>query len=237
MVRFNQVSKTYPAGNTVLSDVSFHIHAGEFVIITGHSGAGKTTLARLLIKDTTPSQGEIFVDGQEISELKNRDLPALRKKVAIIFQDYKIIPDKTVAENIALALNIIGLPADQIDDRIDHLLNLVEIEEKKHLFPIQLSGGELQRAAIARALAMEPKILFADEPTGNLDKETSLQILKLFQKINENDTTVLIATHDPEFISLADRHIHLNKGKIETDDKKEESRKILRKKNKKINKT
>ena len=225
MIRFDQVSKTYPAGNTVLSNIKFHIRPGEFVVITGHSGAGKTTLARLLIKDIEPTEGSIFIDGDDLSNLKNRDLPSLRKKVAVIFQDYKIIPDKTIAENINLALNIIGLPKDEIESRIEHLLNLVEIEDKKDLFPVQLSGGELQRAAIARALALDPQIIFADEPTGNLDDQTAQQILSLLQKINQNNTTVLVATHNLEFAHKADRHIKINKGKIEEDSKKEAKKK------------
>jgi cell division transport system ATP-binding protein len=220
MIRFDQVSKTYPAGNTVLSDINFHIHPGELVVITGHSGAGKTTLARMLIKDVDPTGGQVFIDGEDLSNLKNKDLPSLRKKIAVIFQDYKIIPDKTVTENIKLALDIIGLAKDEVEDRISHLLNLVEIDDKRDLFPIQLSGGELQRAAIARALALDPQILFADEPTGNLDDETASQIVGLLQKINKNNTTVLIATHNLDFAKLADRHIKLNKGKIESDTKR-----------------
>jgi len=214
MIQFKSVTKKFPTGNTVLDSVSFHIHPGEFVVITGTSGAGKTTLARLMIKDIAPSSGEITIDGEDIAKTKPKHLHALRRKVSVIFQDYKIIPDKTVAENISLALQIANFPPEKIKDRVEHLLNLVNITEKENLFPSQLSGGELQRAAIARAIASEPVILFADEPTGNLDSQTASGIIKLLQKINSTRTTVVIATHNQNFVNLASQHLHLEKGKI-----------------------
>lgn len=214
MILFKEVTKKYPTGDVVLDSLSFEINPGEFVIITGGSGAGKTTMARLMIKDIEPTSGEIIIDGENLAEIKPQHVHALRKKIGVIFQDYKIIPDKTVGENISLTLQIIGFSPAKINERILHLLDLVGIPEKKDLFPIQLSGGELQRAAIARAIAAEPAILFADEPTGNLDTATAGEIIKLLQKINSAETTVLVATHNLDFTTLGDRHLHLEKGKI-----------------------
>lgn len=214
MIIFDQVSKVYPTGNTVLDNVSFHIKPGEFVILTGPSGAGKTTIGRLLIRDLSPSSGMVKIDGADIAKLKSGDLPLLRRHVGVVFQDYKIIPDKTVFENIALALEIIAYPAKKIEERVRHLLELVGIPEKISLFPAQLSGGELQRAAIARAIVSEPKVLFADEPTGNLDDATAKDIFHLLQQIHGLGTTVIMSTHNANFIDKGPRHIHLEKGKI-----------------------
>ncbi|MBI3954777.1 ATP-binding cassette domain-containing protein, partial [Candidatus Collierbacteria bacterium] len=166
MIEFDHVSKSFPTGNIILDDVSFVINPQDFVILTGISGAGKTTIARLIIKDLSPSEGIIKIDNQNLSSINNRHLPQLRRKIGLVFQDYKIIPDKTVYENVALALEIIHHPAKLIPERVTHLLELVGIADKSNLFPSQLSGGEQQRAAIARAVVGEPQILFADEPTG-----------------------------------------------------------------------
>ncbi len=217
MIIFDQVTKTYPAGNTVLDNISFHIKPGEFVVLTGPSGAGKTTIARLLIGDVLPSSGSIKIEGLEIAKTKKRDLGSLRRKIGVVFQDYKIIPDKTVYENIALALEIIGYPVKKIADRVAHLLQLVDIPDKSALFPTQLSGGELQRAAIARAIVSEPKVLFADEPTGNLDEVTAKDIYKLLKDINSLGTTVIMSTHNSNFLNHSLRHIHLEKGKLVED--------------------
>lgn len=214
MIIFDQVTKTYAGGDTVLDNVSFHIKEGEFVVVTGPSGAGKTSIARLLIGDIQPNSGSIKVDGQEIVKIKRRDLGSLRRKIGVIFQDYKIIPDKTVYENIALALEIIGYPVKKIAERVAHLLDLVGIPDKANLFPTQLSGGELQRAAIARAIVPEPKVLFADEPTGNLDEATAKDIYKLLKDINSLGTTVIMSTHNSNFLGDNPRHIHLEKGKL-----------------------
>jgi len=223
MIRFNDVSKVYPTGK-VLENISFDISPGEFVIITGPSGAGKTTLARLMIKDIEPSSGEIFIDGEDLSKLKSAHLHSLRKKISVIFQDYKIIPDKTVLENIILALEVIGLSAKEQLAKAQKLLGLVSIEDKQNLFPVQLSGGELQRSAIARAIAVEPSILFADEPTGNLDPDTATQIFNLLKTINQTGTTIIVATHTPEFVSLGDRHIHLEKATIKSNTVKQKEK-------------
>lgn len=214
MIIFDQVSKIYPTGNTVLENVSFHIEPGEFVILTGPSGAGKTTIGRLLIRDLTPSSGAIKLGDWNLEKIKSKEISNLRRYVGVIFQDYKIIPDKTVFENIALALEIIGYPGKKIGERVEHLLELVGIPDKKNLFPIQLSGGELQRAAIARAIVNEPKVLFADEPTGNLDETTASEIYQLLRAIHALGTTVIMSTHNQSFLDPSNRHIHLEKGKI-----------------------
>ncbi|EKD53527.1 MAG: cell division ATPase [uncultured bacterium] len=218
MIDFSHVTKSYPNGDVVLDDVNFSVSPGEFVIITGKSGAGKTTLGRLLIHDLVPTKGKIVIDGEDLTKIKSKNISLIRRKVGFVFQDYKIIPDKTVGENIAVALEIGGYTQKKIPGKIIRLLEMVGIPGKGDLFPGQLSGGEVQRAAIARAIACEPAILFADEPTGNLDKETSVEIFKLLQKINEGGTTVILATHDVTLIDLnPDRNIHLEKGKIVSD--------------------
>jgi cell division transport system ATP-binding protein len=218
VIDFSHVTKTFPTGESVLKDITFTINPGEFVCITGKSGVGKTTLGRLLIHDLVPTKGEIKVDGEDLSKINSKDIPRLRRKIGFVFQDYKIIPDKTVAENITYALEIAGYDRTKIEPRIAELLSLVGIPGEGDLFPLQLSGGELQRASIARAIAADPPILFADEPTGNLDKETSIEIFNLLKKINETGTTVIMATHDVTIINFNHaRHIHLEQGEIAFD--------------------
>lgn len=219
MIVFDQVTKTFPNGDTVLHNLTFSVSPGEFVVISGPSGAGKTTVGRLLIRELSPTTGTITVDKEDISQIKNKHLPNLRRKIGVVFQDYKIINDKTIYENIALSLEIASFTADQISDKITHLLGQMGISGKEDLFPGQLSGGELQRAALARAIAAEPHILFADEPTGNLDRGTSKEIYELLKKINQAGTTVIMATHDDVLINTdKHHHIHLEKGKITLND-------------------
>lgn len=220
MIVFDEVIKSYTTGEVVLDQISFQINPQELVVISGPSGSGKTTLLRLMIKDLEPTSGTIAIDGEILYKLKSKHIPALRRKVGFAFQDYKIIPDKTVGENIALVLEIIGLKQAAIEERIRHLLELVGMPSKGNLFPRQLSGGELQRVSIARAIAPEPKILLADEPTGNLDTETTQGIIKLLQQINQMGTTVVVTSHNLQIINDLDaRHLELRQGRITKDSK------------------
>ena len=218
MIEFVNVTKSYPNGDVVIDNLNLNISPGEFVVITGKSGAGKTTLGRLLIRDVLPSKGKIVIDGEDLTKIKAKEVPLLRRKIGFIFQNFKIIQDKTIGENIGIALEISGFNPRKISEKIARLLDTVGIPNKQNLFPMQLAGGEIQRTSIARAIAADPQILFADEPTGNLDKETTIEIFDLLKKINSDGTTVIMATHDVTVIDLNKaRHIHLNKGKIISD--------------------
>lgn len=200
MIVFDQVTVRFGTGVEGLKDLSFAIGAGEFVIIEGPSGAGKTSLMRLLIKDLSPTHGKIVVDGDDLSKIAPHNIPLLRRKVGVVFQDFKILFDRTVGENIDLALEILGLNQSIITERRHELLELTGLAGKDSYFPIQLSGGELQRVSVARALAPSPKVLFADEPTGNLDSKTGHSIVSLLEDIHAQGTTVIMATHDLELI-------------------------------------
>jgi cell division transport system ATP-binding protein len=220
MIIFEDISKSYATGETVLDGVSFQVEPQELVLISGPSGSGKTTLLRMMVKDLEPSSGRIVIDGDDLTQLKSKYIPSLRRKVGFAFQDYKVIPDKTVNENIGLGLEIIGLKPAAIYDRVNHLLELIGMQNKGQLFPRQLSGGELQRVAIARAIGPEPKILLADEPTGNLDPETAEEIIKLLNQINQMGTTVMVTSHNLQMIhDLNARHMELRHGKISKDSK------------------
>lgn len=215
MIVFDNVTISFANGASALTDVSFAIGAGDFVIIEGHSGAGKTSLMRAVIKDLPITSGKIVIEGDDLSKISVKNLPLLRRKISVIFQDFKLLMDRTVAENIDLALDIIGLDPDVIAKRRSELLELTGLAGKEDYFPIQLSGGETQRVAIARALAPQPKVLFADEPTGNLDARTGLSIIKLLQDIHEQGTTVIMATHDLELVrDLKLRRLRLDHGKL-----------------------
>ncbi len=200
MLKFIQVSKQYLDDKPALENVSFEIDKGELVLITGPSGSGKTTILRLLTKELEPSGGEIFFGDQDLGKLKRSKVPYHRRKIGAVFQDYKLLPELNVWENIALALSILGHPDGEIEEKVTDLLKLVGLADKAYLFPHQLSGGEAQRISIARALSTAPQIIFADEPTGNLDAENSLIVAKLLKKINELGTTVIVTTHDPVVI-------------------------------------
>jgi cell division transport system ATP-binding protein len=216
MIRFDQVTKQFSDDSYALRDVSFTINPGEFVLLTGPSGSGKTTIMRLLTREYIPSEGEITFEEIPLSEIGRSRIHLHRRKIGVVFQDYKLLTELNVWENIALALNIIGKNQDEVEARVTDLLRLVNLTEKAFLFPSQLSGGEAQRVSIARALATGPNVIFADEPTGNLDPETSLSIARLLKKINELGTTVLFATHDVSVLQALpnERNLHLNQGAL-----------------------
>ncbi|MEK7470419.1 MAG: ATP-binding cassette domain-containing protein [Patescibacteria group bacterium] len=215
MVKFEGVTKKF--GNvTALEKNSFEVAKGEFVFITGPSGSGKTTILKLILGEIIPSAGVIHVDGVNVGLLKPNDLPLFRQKIGTVFQDFKILNERTVRENVEVALAVIGLPTDSWEDRVKNVLKLVGLTGQIDLFPSQLSGGELQRVSLARALVVNPKILLADEPTGNLDWDTSDEIMGLFEKINKEGKTIIMATHNKEIVKkLKKRIIHIENGKIE----------------------
>ncbi len=214
IIKFKNVTKKF--GTMVaLNDVSFEVAKGEFVFITGPSGAGKTTILKLILGEMTPDSGEVIVEGSDTRHLKDKDLPYFRQKMGTVFQDFKVLPERTVAENVEVALAVIGLPEGQWPERMRHVLKLVGLSKQEHLFPSQLSGGELQRVSLARALVVNPKILLADEPTGNLDWDTSDAVMDLFEKINKEGKTVVMATHNQEIVKkLKKRIIHIVGGII-----------------------
>lgn len=215
MVKFKNVTKKFGAV-AALSDVSFEIEKGEFVFITGPSGAGKTTILKLILGEIVPDSGEVQVDGVNIKNLKTKELPVFRQKIGTVFQDFKVLPERTVAENVEVALAVIGLSENEWSERVKHVLKLVGLSHQANLFPAQLSGGELQRVSLARALSVNPKILLADEPTGNLDWETSDSIMDLFEKINKEGKTIIMASHNKDIVKrLKKRVIHVVGGKIE----------------------
>lgn len=220
MITFDRVTKIFGNGTKALDEISFEIEAGEFVILEGKSGAGKTSIARLLLKEFAPTQGRLVVDGDDVSKISRRNIPLLRRKIGVVFQDFKVLYDRTVGENIELALDILGLDPRLTQSRLQELLDLTGLSDKKDDFPVQLSGGQLQRVIIARALAGQPKILFADEPTGNLDASTAVSIIDLLKDINEQGTTVIMATHDVGLVKdMHARTLRLEQGRLVKDTK------------------
>lgn len=219
MLKFQEVGKAFPDGTTALEDVSFVVKPGEFVFLTGPSGSGKTTIMRLITKEYTPTAGDIIYNDYSLAQLKNSQLPQHRRQIGVVFQDFQLLSDLKAWENIALSLEIAGLTQKEISDRIQDLLPLVGLEDKAFLFPKQLSGGEAQRVGIARALASGPAMIFADEPTGNLDTKTSQDIFKLLKKINDLGTTVIVATHDQGMLEQYqdERRLEINEGKLTHD--------------------
>lgn len=217
MIVFDKVTKHYGA-HKALDNVSFAIKPQEFVILVGPSGAGKSTLIKLLICEERPTFGRITIDGKDIHLLKERYIPYYRRQIGVVFQDFKLLPNKTVAENIAFALEVSGKPDQEIDKEVAKILDLVGLKDKADSFPKELSGGEIQRVAIARALVFNPKFLIADEPTGNLDPDNAWGIAKLLLKINSLGTTVLLATHNRDIVdAINKRVISLDKGQVVRD--------------------
>lgn len=223
MIILENVTKTFPTGASALTEVNLSIDKGEFVFLVGPSGSGKTTFLRLLIRDMIPTSGVIRVSDIDVTNLPKNKVPHLRKKIGVIFQDLKMLMDRTIMENISLPLEMANVDKKTSNQKVEEILDQVGILEHKDKFPVQLSGGELQRAAIARALIFSPDILLADEPTGNLDMTTSWEIVKLLQDINKSGTTVIMATHNTDIVNnLLKRVIELNKGKLTRDTKKKE---------------
>ena len=220
MIKLNNVSKIYKTGTAALSDITFSVDKGDFIFLVGPSGSGKTTLFRLLIRDTLPTQGTISVNDWDLTKLSKKKVPHLRKKIGVVFQDLKLLKYLTIFENIMFPLEVVGTDRKTAKEKVLKVLEQVGILDHKDKFPVQLSGGELQRAAIARALVLDPEIILADEATGNLDMTTSWEIIKLLQDINKTGTTILMATHNTDIInSLLKRVITLEKGKLVKDEK------------------
>ncbi len=207
IIRFQGVSKTYPNGTLALQGIDLNIARQDFIFLVGPSGAGKSTLVRLLIRDEAASSGRIFVDGQEVTRMPHRRLPKLRRKFGIVFQDFKLLPTLTVAQNVAFALQVTRPGQRHLREKVEETLWIVGLEDKFGKFPDELSGGEQQRVAIARALVTRPRIFLADEPTGNLDPDTSWGIVQLLLQINHRGTTVLMATHNREVVDLVRRRV------------------------------
>lgn len=220
MIKLNNVTKKFGTGSTALSEVTFTIDKGEFVFVVGPTGSGKTTLFRLITREMIPTTGSIHIGEWDIVNLAKKHIPHLRKSIGVIFQDLKLLKDRTIFENILLPLEVAHAEEGKAKKKVEEILEQVGIAEHKDKFPIQLSGGELQRAAIARALAFSPEIILADEPTGNLDTATSWEIIKLLQDINKSGTTIIMATHNMEIVnSLLKRILVLEKGKLIHDKK------------------
>ena len=220
MVKFENVTKKF--GETVaLDNVSFEIKKGEFVFVIGCSGAGKSTLVKLILREYLPTEGTVTVDGIDLLDLRRKEIPDYRKKIGFVFQDFKLLTDMTVFENVAIALRILGEKQEDIDERVETILDLVGLKDRKDFFPSQLSGGELQRTCLARAVVTDPDIVIADEPTGNLDIGIARQIVDIFKKINETGKIVIMATHNFEIVNEVEKRvIELENGKLVSDKKK-----------------
>lgn len=222
---FNNVDKNFGV-ISALKNISFTVNPGEFVFIVGPSGAGKSTLLKLILNQIKPTNGEILIDDINISLGTKSEIDKIRRKIGVIFQDYQLIMDKSIEENIALILDIVSFPKEKISSKIDEVINQVNLNNRRFLFPSQLSGGELQRASLARALAIEPEIILADEPTGNLDNENTWNLVKLLSDINKkNHTTVIMTTHNQEIVnSLDKRQIEIRDGEVKKDNQPSETK-------------
>jgi cell division transport system ATP-binding protein len=220
VILLDRVSKSYgKRSGTALERITLHIEPKEFVIIVGASGAGKSTLLKLLTREEKPTSGKIIVGGIDYERLHDRDIPRLRRRIGVVFQDFKLLPNKTVFENVAFALEIIGISTKEIKHTVPRVLDIVGLKDKAKNMPQELSGGERQRVAIARAIVRQPKILIADEPTGNLDPKHAWDVIKVLEKINKYGTTVLLTTHNQEIVNkLKRRVITITNGKIQSDE-------------------
>ncbi len=214
MLSLRNVTKTF--GNiSALEDISFDVEEGDFIFICGPSGAGKTTLLRLILRELLPDSGKIILADKDITKLHPREIPLHRQQIGVVFQDFKVIPERTLRENVEVALAVIGVPEDKWKERVEHVLKLSGLSQRSQLFPSQLSGGELQRVSLARALVVNPKIILADEPTGNLDWDTADSLMELFKTINKEGKTVVMATHHKLIVDkLGKRVIELRDGRM-----------------------
>jgi cell division transport system ATP-binding protein len=219
MILLDRVTKVYGRASTPSLDrISLHVQPKEFVIVVGQSGAGKTTLLRLLTREERPSSGKIIIGGIDYDKLKDKDIPLLRRKIGVVFQDFKLLPNKTVFENVAFALEIVGMGKKEIQHTVPKVLDIVNLKGKENRMPLELSGGERQRVAIARAIVRQPKILIADEPTGNLDPKHAWDVIRVLEKINRYGTTVLLTTHNQEIVNkLKRRVVTISHGKVASD--------------------
>ena len=221
MLLMSGVSKTYRNGSVALKNIDLHIKPGEFVFIVGPSGAGKSTFIKMLFKEVLPTTGKIYVDGVDVLALTDKEVPFLRRQLGIIFQDYRLLPDRTVYDNVAFAMQVIEAPPVKTRRRVMTVLELVGLKNRANAYPAELSGGEQQRIAMARAIVNDPIMVIADEPTGNLDPETSKDIMRIFTGINESGTTIVMATHDKDIVdAMGKRVIAIENGVIVRDDAK-----------------
>lgn len=220
MIYFNNIKKVYNKGSTALEDITLTINAGEFVSIVGHSGAGKTTLVKMILAEDKPTEGTIFFESLNVHRLRSKDLTNLRRRIGAVFQDFKLLPNKTAYENIAFAMEAVGKPTSEIISDVPHVLELVDLLDKRHHFPHELSGGEKQRLSIARAIINQPELIIADEPTGNLDPVNTREVIEILKKINDLGTTIILTTHNKGVVDfVGKRVITMEKGKIIRDDK------------------
>ena len=221
MLEMIDVSKIYPGGSVALQDINVRIEQGEFVFIVGPSGAGKSTFFKMLFREVLPSSGKVIVNGHDLVKMTDKEIPYFRRQLGIVFQDYRLLPDRTVYDNVAFAMQVIETPYSKIKRRVNDVLDLVGLRKRAHAYPTELSGGEQQRIAIARAIVNDPILLIADEPTGNLDPETSWEIMDIFREVNKSGTTIVMATHDREIVDeMEKRVIAIEHGHIVRDDAK-----------------
>jgi cell division transport system ATP-binding protein len=219
MIEIVDVWLRHQEQNVALQNIRFRIERSEFVFVVGHTGSGKSSLLRLLNRELSPTSGQVWVDGRDVARMRRREIPALRRKIGVVFQDFRLLPDRTLEENVAFALRVIGIHGRELRTRTVEALDRVGLLAKSKMYPHQVSGGEQQRAAVARAIVNTPMLLLADEPTGNLDPKTSLEIMELLEHINETGTTVLVATHDHQMVDVMHKRvIALEDGRIIRDE-------------------
>lgn len=219
MIDFVNVKKAYPNGTLALKGVNLHIDDGEFVFVVGHSGAGKTTLMKLLLREEKPTSGKLIVGNYNLTEMSNFKVPYYRRELGVVFQDFRLFPKKTVYENVAFAMEVVGTPRKMIRRRVPAILNTVNLAGKQDSFPSEISGGEQQRVALARALANNPKVIIADEPTGNIDPKMSLEIMNLLVKINKLGKTVIVVTHEKNLVDYYNKRVVILKDGLITEDR------------------